>query len=71
MVEYLEHSCGSDSTPCKPEPLSHTDEAPFLGPGLKTPGFGTFAVVQQINGNMASSSGLKLELDRILSGIRH
>lgn len=72
-VEYLEHPCGSKTTPCKPEPLPKTpDEAPLLAPGLKAPGFGTFAVVQQMGGNMASNPNtLKLDLEKILANVHH
>jgi hypothetical protein len=62
-VQYNEYACGYNGTPsCKPEPIPQTpDDAPALGRGLKTPGFGTFVA--------ASSSGannVKLDLDKMM-----
>ena len=92
-IEYFEHPCGSSTSPCKPDPIPETpNEAPLLAPGLKAPGYGTFALVQvskisilntlyiyfyycdfqTMGGNMAANpETIKLELDKILAGIRH
>ncbi|KAE9550153.1 hypothetical protein FO519_006640 [Halicephalobus sp. NKZ332] len=72
-IEYFEHPCGSSSSPCKPDPIPETpNDAPLLAPGLKAPGYGTFALVQTMGGNMAANpETIKLELDKILAGIRH
>ncbi|KAI1730541.1 hypothetical protein Ddc_03244 [Ditylenchus destructor] len=69
-IEYSEYACGFNGTPsCTPEPIPETpDDVPQLGRGLMSPGFGSFAVVQQGDGgNVASPSTLKLQLDKAVA----
>jgi hypothetical protein len=70
-IEYQEYSCGVNGAAkdCKPEPIPSTpDDVPALGAGLKAPGFSSFAIVQTIDGKMASNpSSIKLDLDKIMA----
>ncbi|CAD5234069.1 unnamed protein product [Bursaphelenchus xylophilus] len=66
-VEYEEYPCHGDS--CHPKPVDGgPNEVPALGQGLKSPGFGSFAVVQRVGGSdkVQSPTSLKFDLDRIL-----
>lgn len=66
-IEYNEYACGYNGTPsCTPEPIPETpNDVPELGRGLISPGFASFAVVQQESGgNIASPSNLNLQLDK-------
>lgn len=69
-VEYIEYACGIKGTPsCTPEPIPRTpDEVQTLGHGLKSPGFGTFAIAQRVSSSDFQNGGfIQLNLDKILT----
>uniref|UniRef100_A0A7E4ZTJ9 DUF3421 domain-containing protein n=1 Tax=Panagrellus redivivus TaxID=6233 RepID=A0A7E4ZTJ9_PANRE len=73
-VEYQEYACGVNGAgkSCHPDPVPVTpDDAPKLAPGLKAPGYSTFAIIQTGGTGMAAAPGnLKLDLEKILANVR-
>jgi len=70
-VEYSEYACGYNGTPsCTPEPIPETpDDVPSLGRGLKSPGVGSFAVVEQPEGGVITRpGGLQLQMEKAMAG---
>ena len=68
-VEYSEYACGFNGTPsCSPEPIPETpDQVPALGRGLISPGFGSFSVVETVEGGqeVKQPSSVNLELQKM------